>query len=89
MQPVKLGKDRFRKMLIWVFNETGREPEDLPSAVLNLWWLSTGMAIALKHPEYAHVWVAGGPGAEHWDFLEAADRFVEAVPLEAELPEAG
>ena len=88
MQPVELYDIRYKKMFLWAFTQTGKVPPDIANRVVNIWWLQTGMAIALKHPEYAQVWLAGDP-SQHWDFMQAADSFVEAVPLEAKLPEAG
>ena len=82
---MSMSGGRFLKLLIWWFAETGRRPRDLEAAVTDIWWLQTGMGIALKHPEYAQAWLASEPGRQQWDFLKAADSFVEAVPIEMEL----
>ena len=80
-----MGAGRFLKLFAWWFDVTGRRPKDLEASVADIWWLQTGMGIALKHPEYAQAWLASDTGMEHWDFLKAADSFVEAVPIEMEL----
>ena len=81
------GNTRYRDMLIWYFGKTGNFHRDVEVVALNIWWLQTGMAIALKHPEYAQVWLATEPenSRDHWDFMEHADSFVESVPIEATL----
>ena len=76
---------RYMKLFAWWFAVTGRSPRDLEASFSDVWWMQTGMAIALKHPEYAQAWLAADPAKQDWDFLEAADSFVEAVPIEMEL----
>ena len=76
---------RYMKMFAWWFAQTGRRPRDLEAAVTDIWWLQTGMGIALKHPEYAQAWLASDPGGQQWDFLKAADSFVGAVSIEMAL----
>ena len=78
-------EDRFLKLFVWWYKATGRKPRDSGDAATAVWWLNTGMGIALKHPEYAQAWLASDPGMGHWDFLKAADSFVEAVSIEMEL----
>ena len=73
------------KMFAWWFAETEQKPKDVEASVSDVWWLQTGMGIALKHPEYAQAWLAADIAKQDWDFLEAADSFVEAVPIEMEL----
>ena len=82
---MSVSGSRFLKLFAWWLTATGRGPRDLEAAVTDIWWLQTGMGIALKHPEYAQAWLASDTGMEHWDFLKAADSFVEAVPIEMEL----
>ena len=82
---MSVSGDRFLKVFVWWLAVTGRKPRDEEAAVSAIWWLQTGMGIALKHPEYAQAWLASATGTEHWDFLKAADSFVEAVPIEMEL----
>ena len=80
-----VNADRYVELFTWWFAETGRKPTALEAAVTDVWWLQTGMGIALKHPEYAQAWLASDPAMQQWDFLKAADSFVEAVPIEMEL----
>ena len=82
---MSVSGSRFLKLFVWWFAVTGRKPRGREAAVTDIWWLQTGMGIALKHPEYAQAWLASDTGMEHWDFLKAADSFVEAVPIEMEL----
>ena len=76
---------RVLKMFVWGVAATGRKPRDEEAAVTDIWWLQTGMGIALKHPEYAQAWLASDPAMQQWDFLKAADSFVEAVSIEMKL----
>ena len=82
---MSVNEDRYMKLFAWWFGITGRTPRGMEAAVTDIWWLQTGMGIALKHPEYAQAWLGIDSAKQAWDFLEAADSFVETVPIELEL----
>ena len=74
----------YLRLFKWWHRHTRRIPKDLDEAVTAIWWLQTGMGVALKHPEYAQMWLAMDPGRT-WDFPHFADSFVQEMPIEARL----
>ena len=75
------------KTIIWAVEQGVELPSSVATFLERVWWLQVGMAIALKHPEYAHVWLEEDKekGKGTYDFLVAADSFVQQIPLEVQL----
>lgn len=84
MAYLQMGKDdltlrpAFALASLMGLKETMKEPKNMISFLASL---ELGMALGLRFPEYAHLYLQLEPGRKDFDWMEACQDFVELVPL--------